>query len=281
MSSLRIMSLKRRVVIQDKRLRLQEKQIQHLYEQMLKHAGITQFEIPDTWTKLQKEQYELKKLYGLPDNRTDCAINTLAFCGQLKRDTAEQIASNYNANQIGLYTYEMAACLERNDGYVKRPRIVKRVDTLDAVMETYDQLKNNHSAIININRPFGPGHAATVVKLNHELKIFDPQVEVLAHNVGEWLVQQNASSVDIIVETSKKSHLRDEVSNVEVRKQKGHLKRRKQVPGEPISVKMDIVKKKTSSKDARIEKHKQIKKDKRWKKHLEDMAAVGLNALSL
>jgi hypothetical protein len=270
MSSLRILSLKRRVVIQDKRLRLQEKQIQYLYEQMLKHAGIPQFEIPDTWTKLQKEQYELNQLYGLPDNRTDCTINTLAFCGQLERDTAEQISSQINARQIGLYPYEMAAYLERNDGYVKRPRIVKRVDTLDAVIRAYDQLKNNHSAIININRPFGPGHAATVVKLNNVLKIFDPQVEVLTHDVGEWLSQQHTASVDIIVETSKKSHLREESSNVEVRKPDNDeciSKRRKQVV--------------VAKNPKRMEKLKQVKKDKRWKKHLEDMAAVGFNALRL
>ena len=277
MSSLRILSLKRRVVIRDKRLRLQEKQIQHLYEQMLKHAGITQFEIPDTWTKLQKEQYELNKLYGLPDNRTDCSINTLAFCGQLKRDTAEQMSSQINANQFGLYTHQMAAYLERNDGYVKRPRIVKRVETLDSVMNAYDELKNNHAAIININRPFGTGHAATVVKLNHELKIFDPQVEVLAHNVGEWLSQQNASSVDIIVETNKRSHLREEVSNVDVRKPDHENPKRVKHVVEPVA----RVVKKTKTKHERIEEHKQMKKDKRWKKHLEDMAAVGFNVLRL
>ena len=179
---------------------------------------LSQFRIPDVkWSKLQETQYNNSQLLGLPDKRTDCAINSLAFIGAIGRQDAEQAAEMLNEANCGLYPTQVANYLECKDGYEKPPHGVFQIEALNDVLTTYAELKENSASLIGITRRDETGHAATIVRIGGELMVFDPQSEVITHSINEWLIKENVVNVSAIMKLNKRSHCREE-TNIHVAK---------------------------------------------------------------
>lgn len=175
---------------------------------------LAQFCIPDaTWKKLQESQC----IIGSPDQRKDCVINVFAFIGVIPREDAEKIAKSVNERQFGISPTDAAAYLEDKGGYEKNPHGIRNSRTIDNVMDTYKEVKENFASVIGICRQDGTGHAASVICIGGNLMVFDPQSEVLTHNIRDWLVNENAVEVGTILKVNKRVHRREETS-VSIRK---------------------------------------------------------------
>ena len=174
---------------------------------------LSQFRIPDAkWSKLQEIQYNNSKLLGLPDKRTDCAINSLAFIGAMGRQDAEQVAEMLNETSSGLYPIQVANYLECKDGYEKPPHGVFQIEALNDVLTTYAELKENCASLIGITRRDTTGHAAAVVRVGGQLMVFDPQLEVITPSINEWFIKENVVNVSAIMKLNKRSHCREETN---------------------------------------------------------------------
>ena len=174
---------------------------------------LSQFRIPDAkWSKLQESQYNNSQLLGLPDNRVDCAINSLAFIGAIGRQDAEQAAEMLNEANCGLYPNQVANYLECKDGYEKPPHGILRLGTLNDILTTYAELKENSASLIGITRRDETGHAATIVRIGGHLMVFDPQSEVITPSINEWLIKENVVNVSAIMKLNKRSHCREETN---------------------------------------------------------------------
>jgi hypothetical protein len=184
--------------------------IRNLRMKMDRRPILKQFKAPIAWTKLQEVSFIQTQQLGQRDTRCDCVINSLAFVGAMKRELAEETSKMVNDRKQGITTTEIAEYFEGNDGYEKNPHGTVGINTLAGVYETYAELKENMVALIGINRANGPGHSATVVRLGGELMVFDAQLETLTPNIGDWLILENASSVDVVLKLDKRVHRRDE-----------------------------------------------------------------------
>jgi len=188
---------------------------------LLRPTKLKQFPLPTTtWEKLQKEHFENNKSNGLQDNRTDCAINSLAFVGAMDRATAEKTSAAINASQNGVLTSDIRAFLESKDGYEKRPHKSEYYTTLTIahMSDRYSELKPGCSALISIHRLNNEtGHTATVIRISDKIMVFDPQTEKTYENVYEWLDNEAADCVEVVTEVDKRVHCRV-ASNLSVRR---------------------------------------------------------------
>jgi hypothetical protein len=187
--------------------------IRDLRVKMDRRPTLKQFKAPTAWTKLQEASFNETQELGQQDTRCDCVINSLAFVGAMKRELAEETSKMVNDRKWGITTTEIARYFEDNDGYEKNPHGTVGINTLAGVYETYAGLKENMVALIGINRLCGVGHSATVVRLGGELMIYDAQAETLTPNIGDWLISEKASSVDVVLKLDKRVHCRDETHN--------------------------------------------------------------------
>lgn len=184
--------------------------IRNLRAKMDRRPTLKQFKAPIAWTKLNEATFIKTRQLGQPDARCDCVINSLAFVGAMKRTIAEETSKMVNDRKRGITTTEIAEYFEGNDGYEKNPHGTVGINTLAGVYETYAELKENMVALIGINRINAPGHSATIVRLGGELMVFDAQVETLTLSINDWLISENASSVDVVLKLDKRVHCRDE-----------------------------------------------------------------------
>ena len=184
--------------------------IRNLRMKMDRRPTLKQFKAPADWTKLQETTFIKTRQLGQPDKRVDCAINSLAFVGAMKRTTAEATAKMINDRKCGITSTEIAGYFEGNDGSERMPHGVVGLTTLVGVYETFSELKENMVAMIGINRLSGIGHSATVVRLGGALMIYDAQIEVLTPSINDWLISQGASSVEVVLKLDKRVHCRDE-----------------------------------------------------------------------
>ena len=186
-----------------------------------RYPKLKQFPLPTTtWEKLQKDQFENNKSNGLQDNRTDCAINSLAFVGAIDRPTAEKTSAAINASQNGVFTHDIRAFLESKDGYEKKPHKSEFFTTLTIahMSDRYSELKPGCSALISIHRLNGAsGHTATIIRISDKIMVFDPQTEKTYENVYEWLDNEAADCVEVVTEVDKRVHCRI-ASNLSVRR---------------------------------------------------------------
>ena len=89
----------------------------------------------------------------------------------------------------------------------------------------FKELKNEYATLIYLNRLSGVGHMATIVRLNDKLMVFDPQVECICHNIGNWLDKEGASAIGAIFVVGKHVHCREQ-TNVCVSKDKSPVSKR-------------------------------------------------------
>jgi hypothetical protein len=201
--------------------------IRNLRAKMDRRPTLKQFKAPIAWTKLNEATFIETQQLGLPDARVDCVINSLAFVGAMKRATAEETSSMVNNRKCGVTSTQIAEFFEGNDGSERMPHGVVGLTTLASVYETYAGLKENNAALIGINRLNAPGHSATIVRLGGELMVFDAQVEKLTPSINDWLISENASSVEVVLKLDKRVHCRDETRVSVKRHDDGENKRRK------------------------------------------------------
>lgn len=200
--------------------------IRNLRAKMDRTPTLKQFKAPIDWTKLQEATFIKTQQLGQQDTRCDCAINSLAFVGAMKREQAEATSKMINDRKCGITSLQIAEYFEGNDGSERMPHGVVGLTTLVGVYETFSELKENMVAMIGINRLSGIGHSATVVRLGGALMIYDAQVEMLTPSINDWLISENASSVEVVLKLDKWVHCRDE-TRVSVRRQEEANKRHK------------------------------------------------------
>ncbi len=179
-----------------------------------RNPTLKQFSPPKTWVKLQESEFIKTRQLGHPDRRVDCAINSLAFVGAMKRPTAETVSSMMREGTCkqGLTSIDIANYFEGNDGSERMPHNFVQLSTIEEVYATFAGLKENMVSLIGINRKSGTGHSATVIRMGGELRVFDAQVETLTSNIRDWLISENASSVEVVLKLDKRVHCRDETS---------------------------------------------------------------------
>ena len=182
--------------------------------QMNRHPTLKQFSPPKTWVKLQESEFIKNRHLGQPDRRSDCAINSLAFVGAMQRETAETVSIMMREGTCkkGLNSTDIANYFEGNDGSERMPHNFVELSTIEEVYSTFAGLKENMVSLIGINRKNGVGHSATVIRMGGELMVFDAQVETLTPNIRDWLISENASSVEVVLKLDKRVHCRDETS---------------------------------------------------------------------
>jgi hypothetical protein len=113
----------------------------------------------------------------------------------------------------GLTSTDIANYFEGNDGSERMPHGFVQLSTIEEVYSTFAGLKENMVSLIGINRQSGVGHSATVVRMGGELMVFDAQLETLTPNIRDWLILENASSVEVVLKLDKRVHCRDETNN--------------------------------------------------------------------
>ena len=174
------------------------------------------FRYPKCWEKLQRVTYDLRKQCGLPDTRVDCVANSLAFVGAMDRDSAEELAKTLNSRGYGVQPYDVIDYMTGH-GHERIPHYIQHItpETYD-IEQVYSFLKEGYGTLICLNRTCSMGHMATVIKFGGQLAVYDPQTEMLSYNVKDWLNNQSAASVDLIVRVNKVSHMLEE-SAVSVR----------------------------------------------------------------
>ena len=208
--------------------------IRRLRANLDRHPKLKQFPAPKTWEKLQKEEYEFNMQNGYRDNRVDCVINSLAFVGAMERNKAEKESKIVNARQFGIHPTDVASYLESNDGYEKNPHVV--LPYVGGGLEmAFKELKNEYATLIYLSRLSGVGHMATIVRLNGKLMVFDPQVECICHNIGDWLDKEGASYVGAIFVLGKHVHCREQ-TNVCVSKDKSPVSKRVKMQAEEAMI---------------------------------------------
>jgi hypothetical protein len=175
------------------------------------------FKCPKVWEKLQSVTYNLRRQCGLPDNRVDCAANSLAFVGAMDRDSAEEFAKSLNLRYRTVNVLDIASYFT-GDGYERTPHYIQRITPETNIEHVYSCLEEGDAALISLNRISSSGHTATVIRIDGQLAVFDPQTEMIYYNIQQWLESESACSVDLIVKVNKVSHGLEE-SNICVSKE--------------------------------------------------------------
>jgi len=179
-------------------------------------STLPSFKYPKCWEKLQRVTYELRKQYGLPDTRVDCVANSLAFVGAMDRDSAEELAKTLNYRGYGVQPYDVVNYMTGH-GHERIPHYIRHVTPETNIEQVYSSLKEGYGTLISLNRISSCGHMATVIRIGGQLAVYDPQTEMLSYNVNEWLNNESAESVDLIMRVNKVSHTLEE-SALSVRK---------------------------------------------------------------
>jgi hypothetical protein len=189
----------------------------------------------------------------------------------MDRDSAEEVAKILNYRYCSVSVLDIASYFT-GDRYERNPHYIQRVtpDTTD-IEEVYSSLEEGHAALISLNRLSSSGHTATVIRLNGQLAVFDPQTEMLHNNIGHWLELESACSVDLIVKVNKVSHGLEE-SNICVRKPQNDDTKRIRLH-HPAQVKPNSVKCKPVIRPTRTE----IKREKSFTRFMHSIEEAGLD----